>query len=155
MKSRHLILPLLLTLLLFVLPSAGRHPLAGLALTGYSIQSVRPSSFRSLAGSVTVKVKNTGKQRSLRNVSAVLYRGGQKVASGRCSDLVFPAGASETGVTGQVQLADGVSLLTAVQAALSFTPSEYTADVVCSIVDADGRAETFVRRGIPLGNYIK
>ena len=155
MKSRHLILPLLLTLLLFVLPSAGRHPLAGLALTGYSIQSVRPSSFRSLAGSVTVKVNNKGKQRSFHNVSAVLYQGGKKVASGRCSDMVFPSGESESKVTAQIQIAREISIFTAIATAFSFKPSEYTADVVCAIVDADGRAETFVRRGIPLGNYIK
>ena len=155
MKSRHLILPLLLTLLLFVLPSAGRHPLAGLALTGYSLQSIRPSSFHSLTGTVTVKVNNKGKQRSFHNVSAVLYQGGKKVASGRCSDMVFPSGQSESRVTAQIQIAREISIFTAIATAFSFKPSEYTADVVCAIVDADGRAETFVRRGIPLGNYIK
>ena len=155
MKLRHLILPLLLTLLLFVLPSAGRHPLAGLSLTGYSLQSIRPSSLHSLTGTVTVKVNNKGKQRSFHNVSAVLYQDGKKVASGRCSDMVFPSGESESKVTAQIQIAREISIFTAIATAFSFKPSEYTADVVCAIVDADGRAETFVRRGIPLGNYIK
>ena len=156
MKWRKIIAVILSVLLFCGLSAASSsYPLSGLSLTGYSLQSIRPSSLHSLTGTVTVKVNNKGKQRSFHNVSAVLYQGGKKVASGRCSDMVFPSGQSESRVTAQIQIAREISIFTAIATAFSFKPSEYTADVVCAIVDADGRAETFVRRGIPLGNYIK
>ena len=131
------------------------NPLAGLGLAGYSIQSIRPASLRSLSGTVTVKVNNTGSERSFRNVSAILYHDGKKVAQGFCSDLVFVKGVSSVTVTGEVRLVEGVTLRTALASAVAFVPSAYTADVICSIVDAEGRAESFVRRGIPVGAYIK
>lgn len=134
---------------------APHNPLAGLGLAGYSIRSVRPSSLRSLSGTVMVKVNNTGPERSFRNVSAILYRDGKKVAQGYCSDLVFVKGVSSVTVTGEARLAEGVTLRTALASVMAFEPSAYTADVICSVVDAKGRAETFVRRGIPVGNYIK
>ncbi len=155
MKMQKIIAVIALLLLLGATAAAPRQPLAGLSLTGYSIDSVRPQSLRGLSGAVTVGVSNTGEQRTIRNVSAVLYKSGRKVAHGRCSDITLKQGASSVRVAGQVSLAEGVSLLEAMRSVISFKPAEYTADVVCSVVDADGRAETFVRRGIPVGNYIK
>ena len=154
------IIALILTLAILAVAAAApapkqKNPLAGLHLTGYSIQSVRPSSMKALSGTVTVKVSNAGETRSFRNVSATLYRGGEKVAHGVCSDMVFVPGTSSVNVSGQVRISDGVSIVSAMRSALSFNPSEYTADVICSVVDGQGRAETFVRRNIPVGTYLK
>ena len=132
-----------------------RNPVAGLWVTGYSIHSILPSSMRSLSGTVTVTVRNSGVGRSLTNISATLYQGGEMVARGKCSDMTFPAGTTDVRVSGQVQLCEGVSIWRAMKDVVGFKPSEYTADVVCSVVDADGRAETFVRRGIAVGDYLK
>ena len=132
-----------------------KNPLTGLSLTGYSVQSIRPSSMKGLSGTVTVNVNNKGETRSFRNVSATLYRSGNKVAHGVCTDMVFLPGNSAVKVTGQIKLSDDVSLITAMRSAFSFQPSEYTADIICSVVDAKGRAETYVRKGIPLGDYLK
>jgi hypothetical protein len=155
MKLQKFIAIIVLALLMGATAAAPRQPLGGLSVTGYSLESIRPQSLRGLSGAVSVGVRNTGSDRTLRNVSAVLYKSGKKVAQGHCSDIVLKSGTSTIRVTGQVSLAEGVSLFTAMAAALSFHPSEYTADVVCSVVDANGRAETLVRRGIPIGNYIK
>ena len=155
MNGRKIILILVAVVLVVCSAAPKRNPVAGLWVTGYSIQSIRPSSTRSLTGTVTVTVRNSGIGRSLTNVSATLYRGGTMVARGKCSDMQFPAGTTDVRVNGQVQLCEGVSIWRAMKDAISFKPSEYTADVVCSVVDANGRAETFVRRGIPVGDYLK
>ena len=154
------IIALILALAVMALAAAAptskqKNPLAGLRLAGYSVQSVRPASMKALSGMVTVRVNNAGDTRSFRNVSATLYRGGKKVAHGVCSDMVFAPGLSSVNVSGQVRLSDGVSIVSAMRSALSFNPSEYTADVICSVVDGQGRAETFVRRNIPVGTYLK
>ena len=155
MKGRKFILILVSVVLVLCAAAPKRNPVAGLWVTGYSVQSIRPSSMRSLSGAVTVTVRNSGKERSLRNVSATLYRGGTAVARGTCADMRFLSGTTDVQVSGQVQLCEGVSIWGAMKDVVSFKPSEYTADVVCSVVDADGRAETFVRRGVPVGDYLK
>ena len=132
-----------------------RNPVSGLWVTGYSIHSILPSSLRSLSGTVTVTVRNSGVGRSLTNVSATLYQKGTMVARGKCTDMTFPAGTTDVRVSGEVQLCEGISLFRAMKDALSFHPSDYTADIVCSVKGEDGRAETFVRKGIPVGDYLK
>lgn len=110
---------------------------------------------RSLSGTVTVTVRNSGVGRSLTNVSATLYQKGTMVARGKCSDMTFPPGTTDVRISGQVHLCEGISIFRAMKDALSFKPSDYTADIVCSVTGEDGTAETFVRRDIPVGDYLK
>lgn len=148
-----LIYATLLMLPLLSLPAYAQ--LAGIRIRGYTVESIRPASMHSLTGKVTVRIRNTGQARDLRNVSATLYRNGEKVATGRCSDLHFPRGDSDCTATGTIKLTGGVSVLEALRSVVARKASGYTLDIVCALIREDGSAETMVRRGIPVDNYLK
>ena len=52
-------------------------------------------------------------------------------------------------------LAEGVSVWTAIRAALSFRPSEYTVDVTLEMLHEDGTKETVKREDIPVTRFVK
>lgn len=125
----------------------------GLYASSYRINSLRPESFSSLSGAVTVKMSNTGGVRQFKDIRAVLYRNGSPFLRGTCSDVTVPSGESEVFFSGRAQL-DGVSIFSVLGSALLTDLSAYTADVFFTAVAADGTATPVARQGVPLGNYL-
>jgi len=142
------------SILLAVVISGREHPFAGLGIQGYRINSAWPASFRSVKGTATINVNNSGERRTVTNIIAEVYRNGKPFASGTCSDVTFVRGLSSYTLTGVVGLSPGVSVWSAIGAALSFHPSEYIVDVSADLRYEDGTSEHIVRKGIPVTRFI-
>ena len=127
----------------------------GFSVRSYRISSVRPTSFRSVNGSVTVTIGNTADTRTMSGITATVYRRGERFAQGTCEDVTFFQGTYEYVLSGQVALADGVSTWDAILAAFSFHASDYTIDFTVDITHPDGRTDHVVRAGMPLTHYLK
>lgn len=107
-----------------------------------------------MKGSVTATIGNSADTRSMRGITATVYRNGKRFASGTCEDVVFYRGTIEYVLKGQVSLAEGVSTWDAIVAAFSFKASEYTIDFTVDIGHPDGRNDHVVRTGRPLSHYL-
>ena len=126
----------------------------GFSIQSYRISSVWPTSFRSLSGSVTATIGNTGDTRKMSGITAKVYRNGKAFANGTCQDVTFYKGSSTYVLNGEVKLADGVSTWDAIAAALSFSASEYTIDFSVNITHPDGHVDHVNRTGMPLSHYL-
>ncbi len=141
------------TLLVCVAVGAVTHPFAGLGIVDYKITSVWPDSFREVSGSVDVTISNDGTERTVKGIYANVFRNGAAFASGTCSDVNFVKGTKVYALDGTVKLADGVSVWTAIGAALSFTPSEYVVEVTMTMIHESGEVETVVRK-VPATRFL-
>ena len=147
------LLSLLLVMIIGTVGAQGQH-FYGFSVQSYRISSVMPTSFRSVKGSVTATIGNSADTRSMRDITATVYRNGRKFASGKCEDVVFYRGTIEYVLRGRVSLAEGVSTWDAIVAAFSFKASEYTIDFTVDIGHPDGRRDHVVRTGRPLSHYL-
>ena len=127
----------------------------GFSVESYKITSARPTSLRSVKGSVYTRISNTADTRTMRNITATVYRQGRKFAHGTCDPVTFFNGTFGYTLNGRVNLADGVSTWDAIKAAFSFRASDYTVDYVVDIHHADGTVDHVVRKGIPLERYLR
>lgn len=147
------LLSILLALIIGTVAAQAQH-FYGFSVQSYRISSVRPTSFRSVKGSVTATIGNSADTRSMRGITATVYRNGKRFASGTCEDVMFYRGNIEYVLKGQVSLAEGVSTWDAIVAAFSFKASEYTIDFTVDIGHPDGRKDHVVRTGRPLSHYL-
>ena len=146
---------LLCVVLLLAAFSAQAQYFTGFSVKSYKIASAWPTSFRSVAGSVSVTVGNTGETRKMTGITATVYRGGKQFAHGICSDVTFVHGTSNYLLEGTVTLAAGVSTWDAILAALSFDAAEYTVDFTVDITHPDGHTDHVVRTGMPVTHYLR
>lgn len=144
----------LIFVLLLVAFSARAQYFTGFSVKSYSITSAWPTSFRSVKGSVTATIGNTGDTRAMSGITATVYRSGKRFAHGTCADVTFRRGTASYVLNGQVTLADGVSTWDAIMAALSFNAAEYTVDFTVNITHPDGRVDHVVRTGMPVTHYL-
>ena len=150
--NKKLILALVLITSCFI---AEAQYFTGFSIKSYRISSVWPTSFRSLRGSVTASIGNTGDTRKMSGITAKVYRNGKPFAQGVCEDVTFYKGTSTYTLNGEVKLSDGVSTWDAIAAALSFRVSEYTIDFTVNIKHPDGKVDYVVRAGMPLSHYLR
>ncbi len=127
----------------------------GFSVKSYKISSVWPTSFRSLSGSVSASIGNTGDTRAMSGIVATVYRNGKAFAHGNCEDVTFYKGSSTYVLNGVVELAQGISLWDAIGAALSFNANEYTIDFNVDITHPDGKVDNVRRKGMPLAHYLR
>ena len=146
---------ILIIVLLLAAFSAQAQYFTGFSVKSYKIASAWPTSFRSVAGSVSVTVGNTGDTRKMTGITATVYRGGKQFAHGVCSDVTFVHGTSNYLLEGTVTLAAGVSTWDAILAALSFDAAEYTVDFTVDITHPDGHTDHVVRSGMPVTHYLR
>ena len=126
----------------------------GLSVKSYQVSSMRPTGLRSLKGSVTATIGNTADTRSLRNITATIYRKGQRFANGSCDNVTIHHGTQKYILQGRFSLADGVSTVDAILAAFSFHASDYTIDFSTTIIHPNGTKDHLVRTDIPLSMYL-
>ena len=147
---------LILTILLMSVSAvAFAQYFTGFSIESYKISSVWPTSFRSVAGSVTASIGNTGDTRAMSGIVATVYRNGKAFAHGNCEDVTFYKGSSSYVLNGVVELAKGISIWDAISAALSFSANEYTIDFSVDITHPDGKVDYVRRAGIPLVHYLR
>ena len=85
------LLSILLALIIGIVTAQAQH-FYGFPVQSYRISSVWPTSFRSVKGSVTATIGNSADTRSMRGITATVYRKGKRFASGTCEDVVFYKG---------------------------------------------------------------
>lgn len=85
------LLSVILALIIGTVAAQAQH-FYGFSVQSYRISSVRPTSFRSVKGSVTATIGNSADTRSMRGITATVYRNGKRFASGTCEDVVFYKG---------------------------------------------------------------
>ena len=85
------LLSILLALIIGTVAAQAQH-FYGFSVQSYRISSARPTSFRSVKGSVTATIGNSADTRSMRGITATVYRNGKRFASGTCEDVVFYRG---------------------------------------------------------------
>ena len=112
-----------------------RAQLTNLHFGGYSITSLRPQSFSSVAGSVKVNVTNDTTSFVMKNISGKVYKLGTPLVQGNAADVFVPHGLSEVGVQGEASLCEGVGFLTILSCLFGFNINDYTADVSMTVVD--------------------
>ncbi len=142
-------------LMMTVCSAAFAQYFTGFSVNSYKISSVWPNSFRSVSGSVTASIGNTGDTRAMSGIVATVYRNGKAFAHGNCADVTFYKGTSSYVLNGVVELATGVTIWDAIGAALSFNANEYTIDFNVDITHPDGKVDHVVRAGMPLGHYLR
>ena len=145
---------LAIAIVLFACTSVQAQHFAGLKITKYTISSIWPSSFRSIKGSVSLTVDNTGEQRTVSRIEAVAYRGDKPFVQGYCDDVTFFKGLRTYVISGEVSLCSGVSIWEAIGAALSFNAAEYTVDVHLVMTHEDGRKEVVDKIAIPVSRFV-
>ncbi len=150
MKRLYLLLAAILTC---VVLSAQTSPFAGMGIVDYKITSVWPESFREVSGEVDAMISNSGTTRKVTDITANVYRNGAAFASGVCSDVTFVKGKKKYTLEGRVKLAQGVSIWTAIGAALSFSPSEYVVEVSMVMTYEDGTVQPITRK-VPLTRFL-
>ena len=143
-----------MALVLGLLTAQAQH-FYGFSVQSYRVSSALPTSFRSVKGSVTTTIGNSADTRSMRGITATVYRNGRRFAQGKCDDVTFHHGTREYVLRGQVSLADGVSTWEAILAAFSFKASDYTIDFTVDIAHPDGKRDHVVRTGRPLTHYLR
>lgn len=145
---------ILLSAILAAIPVSAQY-FTGFSVKSYRISSAWPTSFRSVKGSVTATIGNTGDTRTMNGINATIYRNGKPFASGVCEDVTFAKGTASYRLNGNVVLSEGVSTWEAIGAALSFNASEYTVDFTVKIIHENGKTDNVVRKGIPITNYLR
>lgn len=140
--------------MMFTCSAAFAQYFTGFSIKSYRISSVWPTSFRSVSGSVTASIGNTGDTRAMSGIVATVYRNGKSFAHGTCNNITFYKGSSTYKLNGEVELAKGVSTWDAIAAALSFKVTEYTIDFSVDITHPDGKVDHVRRRGMPLTHYL-
>ena len=126
----------------------------GLNVQQYRFVRLRPVGMRSLAGTVEFTLDNTGEARSFHNLRGVAFKNGVPFMEGWCEDVLFQRGVHTYRVSGKVKLAPGVSVFSAIRAALSFHPENYTLNFSVTLGHENGRAEDILRRDLPVAHFL-
>lgn len=153
MRTKILFLALL-TAALFPAFEAFGQQFEGLNVQRYSFVRLRPVGLRSLAGTVEFTLDNTGEARSFHNLRGVAFKDGVAFMEGWCEDVLFERGVHTYRVSGKVRLAEGISFFTAIRAALSFHPENYTLNFSVTLGHEDGREENILRRDLPVTHFL-
>lgn len=129
--------------------------LAVVSISSYKIDSVSPKSFDSLAGAVTVNVKNTVNPFVISDIKGTVYRNGKAFVVGTADDVAVASGASAVKVTGVASLASGVSLWSALGAIFGGL-DPFTVDVDMVITDSTtGNSRHVVKKGYKVSALLK
>lgn len=142
------ILYVLTIAVLSLVATPAKAQLSRLHFGGYSITSLRPQSFSSVAGSVKVTVTNDTTSFVMKNISGKVYKLGTPLVQGNAADVFVPHGLSEVGVQGEASLCEGVGFLTILSCLFGFNINDYTADVSMTVVDEQGHTRHFSENGM-------
>lgn len=124
----------------------------GLSINSYNITSIRPQSFRSVNGAVSVSL-NSATSFRMTDITGIVYKNGRPFVQGSASDLSISRGSSTVTVNGTATLCNGIGLLDVLRC-ISFNPSEYVIDVSLNLHLEDGSIVPIVKKGVPLSSLM-
>lgn len=122
-------------------------------LGSVKVNSIRPTSFTSLAATVTVELASEREKTVISDINAVIYsRDGRHFANASCADVTVPTGKSTVVLNGIGALASDVGFMSFFRN-ISLDPNAYTADVICTVKTGGGEPHGVVMKGVSVGQY--
>lgn len=137
----------IITVLAFALLSSqnASAQLSKLHFGNYKITSISPRSFRSVAGSGTVVVRNDVNSFTMSNIKGVVYKNDVPFVQGSTSNITVPAGISTVSVSGLASLCPGIGLMDVISC-IFFNAEDYTIDISMTVTTDEGEREVALEK---------
>jgi hypothetical protein len=146
---------ILLTLLMTLVCLAGpkqKDALSHVKFGKWRIVSLVPTGLRSMRVGVEMEAKNDTTAFMLQDVKMDFFRKGKPFVEGVCEEIVVPKGTSTVRLSGDFELADEVSLWSAVTSLKNADPSEFTVNVDLNVISSKGRKIAWSQNDISVGS---
>lgn len=117
------------------------------------IVSMTPTGLRSVRAGVEMEARNDTSAFVLEDVKLTIFRKGEPFVEGFCGEIKVPKGTSTVRATGEFELCDDVSVLTAVKVLSNPDMSEFTGNVDMTVVNAKGRRIAYSQTGVSMGSF--
>ena len=139
---------------LLVCPESSAVTKGGITVNSWSVTTVRPTSFTSIDGVVSLNLTSTRRKTVISGISGTIYKNdGQAFIIGKADDITIPRGESTIEVTGHGSLISYTALLSLL-ANPSLDPADYTADIICTVKTGRRRARQVEMKGVPLSQFL-
>ena len=144
-----------LFLALFVSPDSSAVSRGGVTVNSWKLTSIKPTSFTSVDGVVTLNISSTRRRTTITNISGTIYKkDGQAFIIGTADDLVIPRGDNhEIRITGHGSLISYTALLSLLSNP-SLNLADYTADISCTVKTGRRRAHPVELKGVPMSLFV-
>lgn len=116
------------------------------------IVSLVPTGLRSVRIGVEMETKNDTSAFTLQDVKMDIFRKGAPFVEGVCEEVIVPKGTSTVRLTGDFELAEEVTLWSAVTTLKNADPSDYTANVDLNVIPDKGRKVAWSQKDINIGS---
>jgi len=154
MRWKVFIVTLLLTVIAVAAPQPRRPAkLEHIKFGKCRIVSMTPTGLRSVRAGVEMETRNDTSAFVLEDVKLTIFRKGKPFVEGVCGEIKVPKGSSTVRATGEFELCDDVSLLSAVKVLSNPDMSEFTGDVDMTVVNAKGRRIAYSQQGVSMGSF--
>ena len=141
-------------LALIIAPETNAVSKGGVTVNSWQLVSVRPTSFTSVDGVVSLSLTSTRRKTVISNISGTIYRkDGQAFIIGTANDITIPKGGSTIQVTGHGSLISYTALLSLL-ANPSLNPADYTMDINCMVKTGHRRAHPVEMKGVPMSMFL-
>ena len=143
-----------LLLALMIAPETNAVSKGGVTVNSWSIVSIRPTSFTSVDGVVSLSLTSTRRKTVISNISGTIYKkDGQAFIIGTANDITIPRGESTIQVTGHGSLISYTALLSLL-ANPSLNPADYTMDIRCQVKTGYRHAHPVEMTGVPMSMFL-
>ena len=117
------------------------------------IVSLTPTGLRSVRAGVELEARNDTSAFVLEDVKLTVFRKGKPFVEGVCGEIHVPKGKSTVRATGEFELCEDVSIITAVKVLSNPDMSEFTGDVDMTVVNSKGRRIAYSQTGVSMGSF--
>ena len=143
-----------LLLALMIAPETNAVSKGGVTVNSWSIVSIRPTSFTSVDGVVSLSLTSTRRKTVISNISGTIYKkDGQAFIIGTANDVTIPKGESTIQITGHGSLISYTALLSLL-ANPSLNPADYTMDISCMVKTGRRKAHPAELKGVPMSMFL-
>ena len=143
-----------LLLALIIAPETNAVSKGGVTVNSWQLTSIRPTSFTSVDGVVTLNLTSTRRKTVISQISGTIYKkDGQAFIIGTANDITIPKGESTIQVTGHGSLISYTALLSLL-ANPSLNPADYTMDVQCMVKTGRRKAHPAELKGVPMSMFL-
>lgn len=126
----------------------------GVTVNSWQVVSIRPTSFTSVDGVVSLSLTSTRRKTVITEISGTIYRkDGQAFIIGTANDVTIPKGENTIQITGHGSLISYTALLSLL-ANPSLNPADYTMDVHCKVKTGYRRPHVVEMKGVPMSTFL-
>jgi len=126
--------------------------MSNLSFLSFKVKSVKPTSFTSVDGIVTLSLVNSGSKITVTEISGIVYKGETPFMIGSAEDIVIPQGEVTLNLVGHCSLSSMGGVL-ALIADPTINPEAYNVDIACKIRYKGKEREAEVKQ-FPLSAFL-